>query len=115
MSTQKQYASITPKPISYEWWSTYVIYYLPIFTESKISTILLCAPGFQGAAEENLVVREKQQPSAAGAATSTVEDSNVCETLVAAVALTELNHSALKSFLEEEKSTFSMAKITMVF
>ena len=70
---------------------------LPIFTESKISTILLCAPGFQGAAEENLVVREKQQPSAAGAATSTVEDSNVCETLVAAVALTELNHSALKS------------------
>ena len=85
---------------------------LPIFTESKISTILLCAPGFQGAAEENLVVREKQQPSAA---TTTVEDSNVCETLVAAVALTELNHSALKSFLEEEKSTFSMAKITMVF
>ena len=67
---------------------------LPIFTESKISTILLCAPGFQGAAEENLVVREKQQPSAA-AATSTVEDSNVCETLVAAVALTELNHSLL--------------------
>ena len=88
---------------------------LPIFTESKISTILLCAPGFQGAAEENLVVREKQQPSAAGAATSTVEDSNVCETLVAAVALTELNHSALKSFLEGEKSTFSMAKIAMVF
>ena len=87
---------------------------LPIFTESKISTILLCAPGFQGAAEENLVVREKQQPSAA-AATSTVEDSNVCETLVAAVALTELNHGALKSFLEEENSTFSMAKITMVF
>ena len=64
------------------------------YTESKIIAIVLCAPGFRGAAEENLVVREKQQPSAA---TTTVEDSNVCETLVAAVALTELNHSALKS------------------
>ena len=64
------------------------------YTESRIIAIVLCAPGFRGAAEENLVVREKQQPSAA---TTTVEDSNVCETLVAAVALTELNHSALKS------------------
>ena len=47
------------------------------WSEIKISAIVLCAPGFQGAAEENLVVREKQQPSATP---TTVEDSNVCET-----------------------------------